>query len=465
MTNEEPRDDHTDTAHLDDDEPDLRKIVSANTQAFQRAASQHRNWARAVGANKDLAERLSQTANISSSLLATEVQRIMRESMPDLGLSASSLASRHGLTGMGVVPSAARISMAQPFHGLTAAKQQLNFSQPGLSSKLSSLYKALRPNLEQIQLSLNELNTPAVTPETQTFLTGADGPQYRANGWVWHYTSAEALNNILIQHYLWASSPHHLNDTSELTHGLETIECAVNRAADDADHPSDPAIQTLKEVFNETFVNKAMHEIYYLSASTAPDSLTLWRNYSTNAGFAIGLRPKRDLSPEGVIVDDHEDYSDLDLPVIANWYRVQYSNSKKDALADSFVVSALNDIATAGREDRELVITELRKHLIVLASTMKHEAFKDEREVRWITTNWAPVDVVHYEVTHRGFVPVLHVRTAGSDEEDPHLPIVAVRCSPTSSPTIVRTIQGLLKQRGYVAASADVQKSTMPFRG
>lgn len=56
MTNEEPRDDHTDTAHLDDGEPDLRKIVSANTQAFQRAASQHRSWARAVGANKDLAE-------------------------------------------------------------------------------------------------------------------------------------------------------------------------------------------------------------------------------------------------------------------------------------------------------------------------------------------------------------------------------------------------------------------------
>jgi hypothetical protein len=100
---------------------------------------------------------------------------------------------------------------------------------------------------------------------------------------------------------------------------------------------------------------------------------------------------------------------------------------------------------------------------------MKHKAFADEKEVRWMTTNWMPVDVmpqgsvVHYEHTPQGIVPVLHVRTASEDKEQ-HLPIKGIRCSPASREGIERTIRGLLMQHGYEAAK-NVSKSQQPYKG
>lgn len=50
------------------------------------------------------------------------------------------------------------------------------------------------------------------------------------------------------------------------------------------------------------------------------------------------------------------------------------------------------------RDDIPFLVAELRRHILIVASTMKDNAFKDEREVRYITTNWSPLEsVVHYE--------------------------------------------------------------------
>lgn len=321
-----------------------------------------------------------------------------------------------------------------------------------------SMGAAARSQLAEIQRSLNRLNRPTATRRTQTFLTGTEGLRYRGRKRVWHYTNAQALDQILKRNVLWASNPHHLNDTAELTHGVDAVRAAAERAARST---SNRANRVLAALTDAAFIDEVMHDIYFISASTAEDSLTLWRNYSSADGFAIGLKPASPLKPQGLVVDEI-DRDEAVLPNVADWYRVSYKSAEQTRLADAFVVTAVQDIELSDESDEQVVIRELRKHMLVLASTMKHRAFEDEREVRWITTNWAPVDVVHYEVTGRGIVPVLHVLSSSMGEK---LPIHGVRCSPTTGPTIERTIRGLLNQRQYVAAAKDVMRSVLPYRG
>lgn len=468
MTDGESRSAEDDAVRLGATESAVEKWVASNSESFQRAASRHESWARAVEANQDLTERLSNLANVAPVSLSPDMQRAVEaltKSVPDVSRSLDAMVSQINAPLIQALSADAWASLAKSLQGLAGLEPSYNRALRELNATQRSLFENLLPDLKRIQQSLNRLNQPATTRETQQFITGTDSLRFRGNQRAWHYTSAQALDQILKHHVLWASSPHHLNDASELTHGVETVRRAVERAARESGGPKGSTLQALREVTEELFIEDAMHEIYYLSASMASDSLTLWRNYSTADGFAVGLRPGRPLSAEGLIFKDAEADPHSGLPAVASWYRVHYKEAKKNELADSFVSSATKDIAASESKDRALVVAELRKHLLILASTMKHLAFEDEREVRWITTNWAPVDVVHYEVTGRGFVPVLHARSAGFSVEDPHLPISGLRCSPTTSPTIERTIRGLLEQRGYKAAARDVRKSTLPFRG
>lgn len=318
------------------------------------------------------------------------------------------------------------------------------------------------PNLlrqyRRIERQLSQLNTPTYANDTQKFLSQSGQVRYRARQRVWHYTGARALMQILSKHELWASSPHHLNDTSELTHGVEIIRQAIERARDES-RSSTREDAALRELVDRAFVEDAMHEIYFISASTASDSLTLWRNYSATDGFAIGLSPGERLAADGLAPGDGSPGED-----VSGWYKVHYVDADKARLADAFVESALHDLRATSESDWPAAISELRKHLVILASTMKHRSFMDEREVRWITTLWAPLDVVHYEVTQRGIVPIVHARTIAS-ESTSHLPIRGVRCSPRTAPTIVHTIKGLLEKRKYEQAARDVVRSGLPFRG
>jgi hypothetical protein len=222
----------------------------------------------------------------------------------------------------------------------------------------------------------------------------------------------------------------------------------------------------MSEVLHATYFDTMLNEVYYISASSQPDSLTLWRNYANGDGFALGLSTKIELSADGIALDDDEDTESLrdDIPPISGWYRVTSKKNQKERLATEFIQNAIEDIDRAGESDHEALVKELRKQAVILASVMKHDAFEDEKEVRWITTNFTNFDPVHYEHGRRSIVPVLHVRTASPDEEA-LLPLRGVRCSPVAPDGIVRTIQGLLTQMDYRQASSNVKKSEQPFKG
>lgn len=324
-----------------------------------------------------------------------------------------------------------------------------------------------------LETSLRDATFAGFAKKTQEWLTTTDTLRYRSNNNVWHYTNGYACLSIIKSGYLWASSPESLNDASEMTHGLTLIREAFKKVMNEADEDEsyDPedwiTVELLMgEVLDTDYFDTILNEVYYISASSQPDSLTLWRNYAKGDGFALGLNAQVELSADGIALDDTEDPESLrdDIPPISGWYRVTYKKNQKERLAEEFVHNAIEDIDRAGESDYEPLVKELRKQAVILASVMKHEAFRDEKEVRWITTNFTNFDPVHYEHGRRSIVPVLHVGTASQDEET-LLPLRGVRCSPVAADGIVRTIQGLLVQKDYELASNNVKKSEQPFKG
>ena len=258
-----------------------------------------------------------------------------------------------------------------------------------------------------------------------------------------------------------------------MTHGLTLIREALVRLLAEAEEEEgyhsgewETVVLLMSKVLDSAYFDTILNEVYFISASSQPDSLTLWRNYASGDGFALGLSTSVELSADGIALDGDEEadsYRD-DVPPISGWYRVTYKKRQKERLAREFVENAVEDIDRAGESNHDALVKELRKQAVILASVMKHDAFEDEKEVRWMTTNFTNFDPVHYEHGRTSIVPVLHIRTASQDE-DARLPLRGIRCSPVAPDGIVRTVQGLLTQMGYEPASGNVKKSEQPFRG
>jgi hypothetical protein len=356
-----------------------------------------------------------------------------------------------------------------------ASEQQKSYMEELVSTPL--MVEAFA-NLAQQRRDIGKLIHLALQPvfatSTQDFLTTTDDLRYESSRAVWHYTSGYALMQVLSKNYLWASSPQNLNDSSEVSHGMHIISGAFDEARSNLSREtkSDEAArkkieQTLNTVLDEDYFRAVMNEIYYISASKDPDSLTLWRNYANGDGFAIGFDAREELSVEGLLLDPDSDDTEVreGIPLISGWYQVHYSDRRKKKLADEFVSNALDDIIRTRQADLPVLVDELRRQILILASTMKHSAFEDEKEVRWMTTDWSRLhEAVHYEHAGRSIVPVLHIMTS-SDDGDAPLPIRGIRCSPVAPGGIVRTIEGLLVQRGYKKGSKNVRQSEQPFKG
>ncbi|WP_159613933.1 DUF2971 domain-containing protein [Glutamicibacter sp. JC586] len=348
----------------------------------------------------------------------------------------------------------------------TAPNQEFLKSTPSLMHTFDRMRETLQGYARAAQIA-------GFATNTQEFLTTDAALRYRWNRPVWHYTNGHALLSIIRNGKLWASSPENLNDSSEMTHGFDVITEAfrnkMEEAKNDPDYDPDKrsTVETvLSEVLNKGYFDSIINDVYYISASAEHDSLTLWRNYADGDGFAIGIDTTVELSAEGNAVDEAKDGEHIraDVPLISGWYRVSYKKREKQKLAQEFIKSAIADIGKTAVRDRSDLEQELRKQAIILASVMKHEAFKDEREVRWITTNFTTFDSVHYEHGRRSIVPVLHVMTSSAEGDQP-LPLKGLRCSPIPNDSIVRTMQGMLKQGGYIQASSNVRKSQQPFKG
>ncbi|MCA0215962.1 MAG: DUF2971 domain-containing protein [Actinobacteria bacterium] len=325
------------------------------------------------------------------------------------------------------------------------------------------------------------------TLDAAALLEPVEGGQYpiapEESGVAWHYTDAQGFLGIVQSHQLWATASLALNDTSEVRYGEEIIK-DVWRLADKG-NLSLTCVEFAQHVLNFEFAEFAAAGLFVLSASLDEDLLSQWRNYAGTDGFSLGIDMGVPLSilnlssvePAVERFDVVLGSDDPTMPSIEpQWARVIYEESQQLQLAVRVVKFAVQTAqqksgglpeGTFGPGNWEDDVMSARSMMLHAAALLKHPAFVDEREVRFVCGKKYAGNVENYRVRDGRLVPYVGVAANrdgdskwASDGSEP-LPLVKVRYGPSSESRGLQVATDLLERNGY--DSLEVRQSRIPI--
>lgn len=183
---------------------------------------------------------------------------------------------------------------------------------------------------------------------------------------MFHYTSADGALAIIQSGRLRFTDYAYLNDTREITYGLDIIRSVLNS---DSGIAGSRALTDLKAhiLDGDPF---STYNIYTASFSSKSDSLSQFRLYG-NVSLGFEINPIGFGSFKGDIHIGHVVYStEKQVQLIEIFFALLKQSEKMDA---SMIESD---------KKNEVSIEYLISHLLRIASLFKHPAFSDEREVR-----------------------------------------------------------------------------------
>lgn len=288
-------------------------------------------------------------------------------------------------------------------------------------------------------------------------------PMGRPKGAVWHYTDASGLHGIVKSKSLWATSLGMLNDTSEWSHGAnllrETLEVC------EAPNESSDCIAWLREVLDTATSESVASRVFVVSTSTSGDLLNQWAHYGGKDGFAVELDPHLPLAK----VDEHGKLMKLTggLPLIEVCFEVLYDfEQQKQAARDmlqwaaAFYSNEVRDKGSAAHGSETLPATLVS----TLLAFMKHQAFSDEREARFVVA-LLPHQRPHFRVSGNRILPYVPLKVRpGSVKQVSGPPLLkAVVLGPNVDARTESVVRQLLQAEGFGAAR--VSHSEVPFIG
>jgi hypothetical protein len=281
---------------------------------------------------------------------------------------------------------------------------------------------------------------------------------------LYHYTNGHGLKGILESGRVWFTDYRHLNDPSELTHGIDMARDIARRLATGTDG--------LVRLFLETFVDLFRHEnfastleFFIASFSRDGDDLGQWRAYADNGkGFAIGFPPHMfsigdpipGRLPEfvgpvrykiGEVCGRHAAALEEVIAILLDTEKANSDFVRDRAISTSFLDQFVREI--------------IAQPLIWNCLTSKHPAYEHEQEVRlvimgmprhlspYVATRFRGSEIVPY-ISHP--MPLREPNNVG--------PIVV---GPAAPPDAERTVRGLLVSLG-LDANIVVSRSAIPYR-
>lgn len=197
---------------------------------------------------------------------------------------------------------------------------------------------------------------------------------------LFHYTTTDALINIISTNELWITKWDYLNDMEEFKTALEVCEVVLKGER------AKPEIfdDIKKEVLNGLESNRLIWDLYIISFTTDKDSQLLWSNYSNNDGVNIEV--------------DFEKFVES-LNHRSLWHGlVNYKFEKqKECLRQSFYdeiigneemgnISELSQINILEGREYEMTISHMSVICILYSMFFKKECFEGEKEYRFVFT-------------------------------------------------------------------------------
>lgn len=230
---------------------------------------------------------------------------------------------------------------------------------------------------------------------------------------VYHYTTMDAMMNIVKTKSIWATSILYLNDLSEMRYLISRVR--KRRAAYKKTHPDVDArlFDGLFEKQNKNF----MHYPFVTSFSRDGDSLSQWRSYCPNGnGVAIGFsvdclhRATTDKSSVGRLKN-------------TTFHTVGYLDDDDSEYLDNIIakeIAVANDWAGSLQTWNAAQIFSI--FIQVAACYHKHSSFSHEAEYRLVAPEPRNEhDLIEFRPTRSCLVPYveLHIPNRQNNSRDP----------------------------------------------
>ena len=259
-----------------------------------------------------------------------------------------------------------------------------------------------------------------------------------------HYTTIPGLIGIVTSKCLWASNASFLNDRTELLHGLNAAEKAIERLTSTRamNHWKD----TLKQAI-EKLEDGEMPDTFVTCFCRDDDNLSQWRGYGG--------------SEQGVSITFDRKKLDARLKnQKAILYQVTYakystaSKLREDLKGELAELAEIDDILGEGTAEEKY--RDVFKRLSGLLPKFKHLGFRDEREWRYVVQG---TDIkLNFRASRNRVVPYIHL----GESEEP-LPIISVRVGPGDDQALTaQSLRTFLSSQGY--KDVKVKLSDVPFR-
>ncbi len=189
---------------------------------------------------------------------------------------------------------------------------------------------------------------------------------------LYHYTNMDGLLGISHSGKIWASDIEYLNDEAEFNRPNKQFTSLIKKAVSRIDHAD--LHEALKDYFTRPGILKT-HSVYAISFCQEPDSLNMWRGYGAHYGYNIGYAYS-DLTETLAFSDNvflapclyYENVKQLGRILQDIWYKVV------EEMISRF----------SNKEKLESFYNEITKIILIICSTLKDIAFKDEKEWRLI---------------------------------------------------------------------------------
>lgn len=266
---------------------------------------------------------------------------------------------------------------------------------------------------------------------------------------IYHYTTIDALINIVSRKELWVTKWDYLNDMDELTVAEDV--CAVVLREENV---KSEVIQDVKKYIKENIRGSALSDSYYIcSFSRNRDSQLLWSNYSNYDGINIE-------------VDFAKFRENLDLSIMWDGLVNYDLESQKKCLIKTFYdefidvddfgnIKSLKEINNLQGKAYELLISHISIICELYSMFFKRSCFKGEDEYRFVLT----VDKeqkISFRNKNSIVIPYIEKKMKNTDF------ITRITIGPTNQIDVAA--KGIGELLHYHKRDVEVVKSEMPLR-
>ncbi|MFB6800439.1 DUF2971 domain-containing protein [Peribacillus butanolivorans] len=241
---------------------------------------------------------------------------------------------------------------------------------------------------------------------------------------LYHYTGAFALKNIIQTNSFWITKSEYLNDATE-----QVVIMRLLRHFNKSNYKMSNEIQDFITKELEKYLNE--YNYYILSFSESDDSLPLWNYYAENDGYNIGMQLDDVLG----LMESYFKAFDEEIQVINT--KVEYVDEgntneklsmKINELLLPFIHFTVEDLDNSSKiEKLEEVILELAN----MSFSIKNSAYSSEKEERIVIISKKDSDLTaqeEFRVFRGAFIPYI----VFNKESNPEylIPIKKIKISP-----------------------------------